>query len=110
MPCRHPSHLPVPVSGSLYQDPAHLGLIVSVEPPLPKRGEASSENRHCETSVHHVLDADVVPVREFPIEGWRVGVFSKRGGVGVLNEDAEEFRGRFAEIFFDVLLDVDDER
>ena len=37
-------------------------------------------------------------------------MLSKCGGVGVLNEDPEEFRGHFAEIFFDVLLDVDDER
>jgi hypothetical protein len=110
MPGCHPGHLPMSVSTSLYQRPAHLDLIVSVQPLLPKHREASGENRHRETGVHRTLDADVAPVREFPIEGWRVDVLSKRGGVGVLNEDAEELCGRFAEIFFNVLLDVDDER
>ena len=37
-------------------------------------------------------------------------MLSEGGGIGVLDEDAEEFRGRFGEIFFDILLDVDDER
>jgi hypothetical protein len=109
MPGRHPGHLPVSMSASLCQRPAHLDLVVSVQPLLPKHGEASGENRHRETSVHRALDADVALVREFPIEGWRINVLPKRGGVGVLDEDPEESCGRFAEIFFDVLLDVDDE-
>jgi hypothetical protein len=110
MPDRHPGHLPMSVSTSLYQRPAHLDLVVSVQPLLPKHGEASGGNRHRETGIHRTLNADVALVREFPIEGWRINVLPKRGGVGVLDEDAEEFCGRFAEIFFDVLLDVDDER
>ena len=36
-------------------------------------------------------------------------MFPKGDGFDVLDEDPEEFHGRFAEIFFDDLLDVDDE-
>ena len=36
-------------------------------------------------------------------------MFSEGGGIGVLNEDAEELRGCLGEIFFDILLEVDDE-
>ena len=87
----------------------HLDLIVLVEPLFSEHGKASSENRHRETSIHHTLNADVAGVQEFPIEWRRIDVFSEGGGVGVLNEDAEEFRGRLGEIFFDILLEVDDE-
>ena len=98
------------VSTSLYQRPTHLDLIVSVEPLFPKHGEASSKKGHRETSIHRALNADVAGVREFPIKGRRIDVFSEGGGVGVLNEDAEELRRRLGEILLDILLDVDDER
>lgn len=98
------------MSTSLYRRPTHLDLVISVEPLFSKHGEASSENRHRETSIHRALNADVAGVREFPNKRWRIDVFSEGSGVGVLNEDAEEFRGRLVEILLEILLDVDDER
>lgn len=98
------------MSTSLYQRPTHLDLVISIEPLFSKHGEASGENGHRETSIQGALDADVAGIREFPIKGRRIDVFSKGGGVGVLNENAEELRGRLAEILFDILLDIDDER
>jgi len=98
------------MSTSLYQRPTHLDLIVSIEPLFPKHSEASSEKGHRETSIHRALNADVAGVRKFPIKGRRIDVFPEGGGIGVLNEDTEKFRGCFGEVLFDILLDVDDER
>ena len=81
-----------------------------VEPLLSEHGEESSENRHRETSIHRALNADVAGARELPHERWGVDVFSEGGGVGVLDEDAEESCGCLCEIFFDILLEADGER
>ena len=50
------------------------------------------------------VDTDVAIVREFPID-----TLSKGGGVGILDEDPEEFPGRFIEILSGILLYVDGE-
>ena len=110
MPCCHPGHLPMSVPTPLYWRPTHIDLIVSVQPLLPEHSEASSENRHRETGIHRALNANVAVVRELPIKGWRIDVFSKGGSVSVLNEDPEELRGRLGEILLNILLHVDDER
>ena len=75
-----------------YQRPTHLDLIVSAQPQPPRPDEARSEERDGETSVHCALNAHVVVVGEFPIEGRTIDAFSEGGGVSTLNEHAKEFR------------------
>ena len=84
----------------------HLNLTMPAQPLLPKHGKASSENRHCETGVRRVPDANVALVQQ----GWGIDMFSKGGGFGVLDKEPEEPCGHSAEILFNFLLDVDDER
>ena len=36
-------------------------------------------------------------------------MFFEGGGVGVLDEEVEEIRGCLSKIFFDILLEIDDE-
>ena len=65
---------------------------------------ATTTSRAWRGCIHRILNTDVAVVREFPID-----TLSKGGGVGILDEDPEEFPGRFIEILSGILLYVDGE-
>ena len=65
---------------------------------------ATTTSRAWRGCIHRMLNTDVAIVREFPI-----GTLSKGGDVGILDEDPEEFPGRFIEILSNILLYVDGE-